>query len=59
MHHKEALFIGGRWSSPSTDGVIEGISPHTEAPIAAVAAADVEDVNSAVVAARSAFDHGP
>jgi acyl-CoA reductase-like NAD-dependent aldehyde dehydrogenase len=59
MHRKETLFIAGKWARPSTDRVIDVISPHTEAPIAQVAAADVEDVNAAVVAARSAFDQGP
>lgn len=56
--HKE-LFIGGTWSSPSTDDVIEVISPHTESPIARVAAAGPADVDAAVTSARAAFDYGP
>ena len=34
MHREDALFIGGTWVAPSTDEVIEVISPHTEAPVA-------------------------
>jgi len=53
------LFIGGIWSTPSTDQRIEVISPHTETPVAQVAAAGPDDVNRAVEAARQAFDTGP
>ncbi|MBV9090936.1 MAG: aldehyde dehydrogenase [Mycobacteriaceae bacterium] len=59
MHREDALFIGGRWAPPSTDAVIEVISPHTEAPVARVAAAGRDDVNAAVGSARAAFDAGP
>jgi acyl-CoA reductase-like NAD-dependent aldehyde dehydrogenase len=54
----EALFIGGTWSAPSTGHVIEVISPHTEAPVACVAAAGPADADAAVAAARTAFDTG-
>jgi aldehyde dehydrogenase (NAD+) len=53
------LFIGGNWANASTDRRIEVISPHTESPVARVAAAGPDDVNAAVEAARSAFDIGP
>ena len=59
MHREDALFIGGTWVAPSTDEVIEVISPHTEAPVARVAAAGPADVDAAVAAARAAFDEGP
>jgi aldehyde dehydrogenase (NAD+) len=59
MQRADALFIGGSWQAPSTDQVIEVISPHTESPVARVAAAGAADVNAAVSAARSAFDDGP
>jgi acyl-CoA reductase-like NAD-dependent aldehyde dehydrogenase len=59
MRREEALFIGGAWSAPSTDDVIEVISPHTETAIARVAAAGPGDVDAAVAAARTAFDTGP
>ena len=35
------------------------ISPHTEEPIATVTAPGPADVDTAVVTARAAFDHGP
>ncbi|MCU1452041.1 MAG: aldehyde dehydrogenase [Acidimicrobiales bacterium] len=53
------LFIGGAWTAPSTDEVIEVVSPHTEEVIATVAAAGPADVDRAVAAARSAYDDGP
>lgn len=59
MDRHDTLFIGGAWISPSTDGTIEVISPHTEAPIALVAAAGPTDVDAAVASARAAFDDGP
>ena len=59
MHRHDKLFIGGSWLSPSTDDTIEVISPHTEAPIALVAAAGPADVDAAVTSARTAFDDGP
>ncbi|MFF0494009.1 aldehyde dehydrogenase [Nocardia sp. NPDC004068] len=55
----DRLFIGGRWEVPSTDEVIEVISPYTEKPIARVPAAGTADVDAAVAAARAAFDRGP
>ncbi|WP_083410581.1 aldehyde dehydrogenase [Mycolicibacterium rutilum] len=56
---RDELFIGGQWSAPSTDQRIEVISPHTEEPVARVAAAAPADVDRAVAAARTAFDSGP
>jgi acyl-CoA reductase-like NAD-dependent aldehyde dehydrogenase len=53
------LFIGGKWCKASTDRRIEVISPHTETPLAQVAAAGPDEVNTAVEAARAAFDTGP
>ncbi|MGA9674428.1 MAG: aldehyde dehydrogenase [Mycobacterium sp.] len=59
MHRHEKLFIGGSWVSPDTGDTFEVISPHTEAPIALVAAAGPADVDAAVTSARTAFDDGP
>ena len=59
MHRHEKLFIGGSWVSPSAGDTFEVTSPHTEAPIAVVAAAGPADVDAAVTSARRAFDHGP
>ena len=53
------LFIGGRWVAPSSDSVIEVISPVTEEVIATVPEAQPADVDAAVAAARRAFDEGP
>ena len=39
MEEQTRLFVGGEWSLPSTDEVIEVISPHSERMIATVAAA--------------------
>ncbi len=58
-HQQKGLFIGGTWSPPSTDRVIEVTSPHTELVVGTVAAAGLADVDAAVTAARSAFDDGP
>jgi acyl-CoA reductase-like NAD-dependent aldehyde dehydrogenase len=57
--HQDELFIGGNWTKPSTDRHIEVISPHSEEPVAQVAAAGPDDVHRAVEAARRAFDTGP
>jgi acyl-CoA reductase-like NAD-dependent aldehyde dehydrogenase len=59
VQERRRLFIGGAWSDPSGSDVIEVISPHTEKPIATVAAAGRADVDRAVAAARLAQDEGP
>jgi betaine-aldehyde dehydrogenase len=53
------FFIDGSWVSPSSDRQIEVIAPATEQLYVRVAAAQEEDINRAVGAARAAFDHGP
>jgi acyl-CoA reductase-like NAD-dependent aldehyde dehydrogenase len=53
------LFIGGNWVRASTGRRIEVVSPHTETPVARVAAAGPDDVHTAVEGARAAFDTGP
>jgi acyl-CoA reductase-like NAD-dependent aldehyde dehydrogenase len=59
MYQRRELFIDGKWVAPSTDGVIEVVSPHTEQVIGHAAAAAPADVDRAVAAARAAFDEGP
>ena len=59
MQTKDKLFTGGQWCSPSSDAIIEVISPHTEEVIARVPEAREADVDAAVAAARRAFDSGP
>jgi aldehyde dehydrogenase (NAD+) len=55
----DRLLIGGRWVEPSSDRTIDVISPITEERIASVPEAAEADMDSAVAAAREAFDHGP
>lgn len=55
----DRLFLDGQWVEPATDGRVEVVSASTELVIARVAVADTADVDRAVSAARTAFDHGP
>lgn len=49
------LYVDGEWV-PATDGsTLETIDPATEEPIVAVAAAQADDIDAAVTAARDAF----
>ncbi|MFI1462350.1 aldehyde dehydrogenase [Nocardia carnea] len=59
MRRYESLFIGGEWVPPGSDLAFEVISPHTEDPIARIAAPAPADIDRAVAAARQAFDTGP
>ncbi|HEX9175552.1 MAG TPA: aldehyde dehydrogenase [Mycobacterium sp.] len=55
----DKLFIGGEWTEPSTDKVIEVRSPATGEYVGKVPMAAAADVDAAVAAARVAFDSGP
>src|ERR1700739_3770200 len=55
----DKLFIGGRWTTPSSSAVIDVISPTTEATIAHVPEGQAADIDAAVAAPRDAFDSGP
>ena len=55
----DKLFIGGRWQDPATAQRITVVSPHSEEPIGGTPEAVAQDVDRAVMAARSAFDDGP
>ncbi|GAA0992762.1 aldehyde dehydrogenase [Acrocarpospora macrocephala] len=59
MLQHDTLFIGGDWVAPASTGTIEVISPHTEEIIARVPDGTPADMDRAVAAARTAFDHGP
>ena len=59
MQDREQLFVGGRWVTPEGNDTIAVVSPHTEQPIARVAAPGPADVDRAVAEARAAFDTGP
>src|SRR5687767_15907501 len=56
---KDKLFIDGSWVDPAGTDQIEVISPHTEEVIAKVPHSSERDIDSAVAAARQAFDRGP
>ena len=53
------MFIDGKWAKPSTDAMIEIVTPATEEVGFRVAEAKEADVDAAVTAARKAFDDGP
>ena len=55
----DKLFIGGKWTEPSTSEVIEVHSPATGEYVGKVPLAAEADVNAACAAARKAFDEGP
>ena len=55
----DQLFIGSRWTQPSTSDVIEVRSPATGQYVGKVPLAAPADVDAAVAAARKAFDEGP
>ncbi|GAA5047426.1 aldehyde dehydrogenase [Nocardia callitridis] len=57
--HYDSLFIGGRWSAPATSERVQVISPATLETVGSVPVVDKADVDAAIAAARSAFDHGP
>ena len=59
LRHPDRFFIGGQWVAPSTDAMIEVITPATEEIFVRVAEAQEADINRAVAAARLAFDKGP
>jgi betaine-aldehyde dehydrogenase len=55
IEHTEFL-IGGRMTAPSTDNVIDVISPHSEQPIGRTPAGAARDIDAAVAAARAAME---
>ena len=55
----DRLFIGGDWVAPEGTDTISVISPSTEEVIAHVPDGTEGDIDKAVAAARTAFDHGP
>ena len=55
----DRFFIGGEWTTPSSDSRIDVITPSTENLFYQVAEAQTSDVERAVAAAREAFDRGP
>ena len=53
------LFIDGAWVDGTGERTTSVINPATEQPIAEVVEGSVDDVRTAVTAARRAFDDGP
>jgi aldehyde dehydrogenase (NAD+) len=56
MSARRELFVGGRWREPTGGKYAETLDPSTGAAIAPVAEADARDVDSAVRAARTAYE---
>ncbi len=50
------LFVNGQWVKPASGQYLDSINPSTGKPLTQVAAANSEDVNAAVTAARTAFE---
>ena len=59
VRHPDRVWIGGEWVGAHSGRTIDLVCPNTEEVIGAVAEADAEDMNAAVMAARAAFDLGP
>jgi aldehyde dehydrogenase (NAD+) len=55
----DRLFIGGDWVAPEGSETIAVVSPVTEEVVARVPDGTEADIDKAVAAARTAFDHGP
>ena len=55
----DKLFIGGKWTEPTTSEIIEVHCPATGEYVGKVPLAAAADVDAAVAAARAAFDSGP
>ncbi|MCG3754510.1 aldehyde dehydrogenase [Amycolatopsis sp. Poz14] len=57
--HYDKLFLDGKWAAPASGRVFDVVSPSTEEVLAQVAEGTEADIDTAVSAARHAFDHGP
>jgi aldehyde dehydrogenase (NAD+) len=53
---REQLFIGGQWVDPVGSERLDVINPSTEEPIGSIPMGNRDDVDSAVAAARDAFE---
>jgi aldehyde dehydrogenase (NAD+) len=59
LRHPDRFFMGGAWVPPSSAARLDVRDSATEEVFLSVAEAQVEDVDRAVTAARTAFDDGP
>src|SRR6266516_1978518 len=55
-HQPFGLFINNQWVKPASGQYLDSINPATGKPLTQVAAANSDDVNAAVAAARAAFE---
>lgn len=53
------VLINGEWVAPKSGETLDVINPATTKVIGQIAAGGAEEINAAVLAARSAFDSGP
>lgn len=59
IENSDKFYIDGKWVSPSSSATFSVVTPSTEEVFARVAEAFEPDIEQAVTAARTAFDHGP
>lgn len=59
IENSDKFYIDGAWVSPSSNATFSVVTPSTEEVFAQVAEAFEPDIDRAVIAARTAFDHGP
>ena len=55
MQVHDKLYINGQWVAPRGTGTIDVIDPSTEEVCGVVPSGNVDDVNAAVAAAKTAF----
>ena len=55
----QGFYINGQWQQPNSTNTFTTINPATEEIINQIPAGNAKDIDSAVAAARAAFDHGP
>jgi len=56
LHVRDKIYIGGEWVQSSGGGVLEVVNATTEQVMGSIPEGTVEDVDSAVAAAREAFE---
>ncbi|MFN2449860.1 MAG: aldehyde dehydrogenase family protein [Candidatus Baltobacteraceae bacterium] len=56
LRERYGLFVNGRWTAPADGAYFDTLNPATEQRLAAVAQAGAQDVDTAVRAARRAYD---
>ena len=56
MIYQTKLYIGGKWIDATSGGVIDVINPSDETPITTIASASLNDLETAVEAAKAGFE---